>query len=472
MRRLLAAFVFLLIVDVTRFVAAQLPFRCVVPSTTTAAEGIFPNTDAFVGGIVWADQNGNGLQDADEPGIPGVSIMLYRENNTPTNCITTSNSSGFYLFRIYPPREGGNFYLDVDVDMIFEAGYAITRRTTTRLVSPEQDNDFNQVNGQTENMLLVRAPPPNTIDRDLGLIPIPQCYSRLDLMIGLDFSTSISGRNNEYDLMRYFARALVRAFQIGAAQTHIGLVQFNRRNLPSEWNSRVEIALNQHADRSVLMNSIRDYRLPAGINNRATSLYEGLRLSQQQIGQIGRPHTPHLIVLVTDADHNEPFFFGNPIVEATRIKNLGTSIFIVRLAAAPGRERATGNFVTQIASAPLADYVIEVGGKQSELISAILPLVPALCDEQSTTVARNYFTTSPITLSWSSVDWATQYEVRVSTDPSMQAAPVYTTVTAEPEVILPPLDDAVYCWHVRALWAEGAGDWSRSDCFIIDAVPG
>ncbi len=472
MRKLVAISMFILFLGFVPPTSAQGSFRCVLPSATNATETIFPNTDAFVGGIVWADQNGNGLQDAGEPGVSGISVTLYREDNTPTGCITVSDSSGFYQFSVYPPLEGGTFYLDVDVDVIFESGYAVTRRPNTRLVPPEQDNDFDQVNGRTGNMSLVRAPPPNTIDRDLGLLPIPQCDSTLDLMIALDFSSSISGGANQFNLMRYFSRALVRAFQVGATQTHIGLVQFNRRNLPLEQNSRVEVALNQYADRRILMNSIRDYRLPAGINNRATSIYEGLRLSQQQIQQIGRPNTPHVIVLITDADHNEPFFFGNPIAEATRVKNAGTSIFIVRLSASPDKESSSTRFVTQIASTPLSDYVIEVGGTQLELISAILPLIPALCDEHPKAAARNFFTSSSITLSWSNVDWATQYEVRVSTDPSMVAAPIYSTVTQEPEVTLPTLDDATYCWHVRALWAEGAGAWSRSDCFVIDAVPG
>ncbi|MCB9296615.1 MAG: hypothetical protein H6559_26400 [Lewinellaceae bacterium] len=36
---------------------------------------------AFIGDFVWQDTDGDGIQDAGEPGIPGVTVNLYADNN-------------------------------------------------------------------------------------------------------------------------------------------------------------------------------------------------------------------------------------------------------------------------------------------------------------------------------------------------------------------------------------------------------
>lgn len=63
-----------------------------------------------VGDFVWDDKNGNGIQDAGEPGIPGVTIQLV--NCNPNSGIatqtTTTNASGYYLFNMVIP---GQYYV-------------------------------------------------------------------------------------------------------------------------------------------------------------------------------------------------------------------------------------------------------------------------------------------------------------------------------------------------------------------------
>ncbi|MCE7984664.1 MAG: DUF11 domain-containing protein [Caldilinea sp. CFX5] len=50
----------------------------------------------MLGDYVWEDLNGNGQQESNEPGIPGVSVSLTWPNGTTV--VTTTNASGFYHF--------------------------------------------------------------------------------------------------------------------------------------------------------------------------------------------------------------------------------------------------------------------------------------------------------------------------------------------------------------------------------------
>src|SRR4029079_16150526 len=46
-------------------------------------------------GTVWSDLNGNGVQDAGEPGIPDIPVLVYDAHNTYE---TTTDSLGNYSF--------------------------------------------------------------------------------------------------------------------------------------------------------------------------------------------------------------------------------------------------------------------------------------------------------------------------------------------------------------------------------------
>lgn len=53
-----------------------------------------------IGDLVWADYNMDGVQDADEPGLPGVRVFIDQNNNglfDPGEREATSNSDGFYV---------------------------------------------------------------------------------------------------------------------------------------------------------------------------------------------------------------------------------------------------------------------------------------------------------------------------------------------------------------------------------------
>jgi protocatechuate 3,4-dioxygenase beta subunit len=55
------------------------------------------STRASVGDRVWNDLDGDGIQDPGEPGIPGVTVILYDNSNTPVASMIT-DENGNYLF--------------------------------------------------------------------------------------------------------------------------------------------------------------------------------------------------------------------------------------------------------------------------------------------------------------------------------------------------------------------------------------
>ena len=80
---------------------------CITCVTLTAANPVNLNVDCGyvcngqIGDFVWYDANGNGCQDAGEPGIPGVKVDLYSGScgGVVTHlATTTTDNSGHYLF--------------------------------------------------------------------------------------------------------------------------------------------------------------------------------------------------------------------------------------------------------------------------------------------------------------------------------------------------------------------------------------
>ncbi len=63
---------------------------------------------ANLGDFVWHDQNQNGVQDTNEPGIDGITVNLWRDddgNGTPDTQLasTVTANGGYYLFRDLDP---------------------------------------------------------------------------------------------------------------------------------------------------------------------------------------------------------------------------------------------------------------------------------------------------------------------------------------------------------------------------------
>jgi hypothetical protein len=105
----------------------------------------------ILGDLVWNDWDADGIQDAGEPGIPGVTVGLYTQNGTQVDSVPT-DIHGYYSFGIFdndteyyieftllsgyqfsPMNQGNDVYKDSDAD-------PGTGRTSLSLFDPNQYN--------------------------------------------------------------------------------------------------------------------------------------------------------------------------------------------------------------------------------------------------------------------------------------------------------------------------------------------
>lgn len=75
-----------------------------IPTPTTAQCNVNCSTYFNIGNFIWNDLNNDGIQDSDEPGIPDVTLYLYRSvpggtSGSTLYATTISDNSGTYYFR-------------------------------------------------------------------------------------------------------------------------------------------------------------------------------------------------------------------------------------------------------------------------------------------------------------------------------------------------------------------------------------
>lgn len=116
---------------------------------------------AILGDWVWYDANGNGLQDADEWGVPGVTITLYRNDGTLVGT-TKTDVEGYYFFTGLLP---GDYYLGVAPP----TGFVITQLNQGEQATADViDSDVDPATGQTA---IIRLGVVQTdLTQDIGLI--------------------------------------------------------------------------------------------------------------------------------------------------------------------------------------------------------------------------------------------------------------------------------------------------------------
>jgi len=104
-----------------------------------------------IGNLVWNDWDADGIQDAGEPGIPGVTVGLYTQNGTLKDDPVTTDIHGYYSFGIFPLEE---YYIEFTLPSGYRfspihQGNDITKdsdadpqtgRTSLSLFDPEQFN--------------------------------------------------------------------------------------------------------------------------------------------------------------------------------------------------------------------------------------------------------------------------------------------------------------------------------------------
>ncbi len=116
-------------------------------------------TRVNLGNFVWEDLNGNGLQDAGEPGVAGVTVNLYRFGNTAIARTTTTDANGFYQFTNLRPDEW-------EVEFVVTGDYTLTLPDVG--ADPDKDSDANVTTGRTGKITLVSGH--NDMTWDAGIV--------------------------------------------------------------------------------------------------------------------------------------------------------------------------------------------------------------------------------------------------------------------------------------------------------------
>ena len=119
-----------------------------------------------IGDFVWNDANKNGIQDAGEAGIPGVTVRLYDGANNLL-ATTTTSGTGYYVFA---NRPAGNYQVE------FQAPSGSSFSNPNQGSDPAKDSDANPVTGRTVVFYVATNATDLTWDAGL-LVPVPVCVT-------------------------------------------------------------------------------------------------------------------------------------------------------------------------------------------------------------------------------------------------------------------------------------------------------
>jgi uncharacterized protein YuzE len=128
--------------------------------------GLVPPTNR-VGDYVWSDNNANGVQDPDEPGVPDLPVFLQDGNGKPV-AQTKTDSGGKYLFTDLPD---GEYKVCFNADP--QTGLVAGRKLTMPNVGDDgKDSDADPATGCTH---VVKLGKDKRVDLtlDAGLLPKP-----------------------------------------------------------------------------------------------------------------------------------------------------------------------------------------------------------------------------------------------------------------------------------------------------------
>ncbi|WP_461131540.1 SdrD B-like domain-containing protein, partial [Spirosoma aerophilum] len=127
---------------------------------------------ASLGDFVFVDTNKNGVQDAGEPGIPGVVVTLV--SNGTVVATTTTNASGVYSFTGLTPG--------VPYSLSFTTPVGYTATLAQQGGDDTKDSDINPITGVTRSVTL--APGENNPNLDAGFFPA--CPTNFSLVVSND----------------------------------------------------------------------------------------------------------------------------------------------------------------------------------------------------------------------------------------------------------------------------------------------
>jgi len=126
--------------------------------------GIVAPVKASIGDRVWKDCDGDGIQDATESGVAGVTVKLLGADGTTVLKTTTTDANGNYLFN---NLDVGNYAIQV----VTPNGYKFTAKNQG--ANDSIDSDVDQVTGKTAVTSLAAGE--NDLSWDAGLIVPANC---------------------------------------------------------------------------------------------------------------------------------------------------------------------------------------------------------------------------------------------------------------------------------------------------------
>lgn len=115
-----------------------------------------------VGNRVWFDVNGDGIQDSEEPGQPGITVTLHNSGGLVATQIT--NGDGHYTFTNVIP---GSYTIKVEKP----TGWEYSPKQNPGAPDNDHDSDVDQTTGETDTFTL--NPGQVDITQDAGLYPLP-----------------------------------------------------------------------------------------------------------------------------------------------------------------------------------------------------------------------------------------------------------------------------------------------------------
>lgn len=121
----------------------HVPLRMMVLAIVAFVALTLPASACHIGDLVWDDLNGNGIQDAGEPGIKNVKVELYSKNyygNFVKVGETATNSNGIYKFAV-------NNNKNYKVKFILPSGYVFS--PIDQGTNDNKDSDANTATGMT-----------------------------------------------------------------------------------------------------------------------------------------------------------------------------------------------------------------------------------------------------------------------------------------------------------------------------------
>ncbi|MEM9977520.1 MAG: SdrD B-like domain-containing protein, partial [Cyanobacteria bacterium P01_D01_bin.2] len=135
-----------------------------------------PTGQATLGDYVWLDTNGDGIQDANEIGVNGVTVTLYNSDGTLVGSTQTSSDTGGnpgnYSFQNLPP---GDYYVEFTPPMGYD-GSPQSQGGDTVKDSDADPADANATTAGTQartNTFTLSAGQ-NETDIDFGIVPQPR----------------------------------------------------------------------------------------------------------------------------------------------------------------------------------------------------------------------------------------------------------------------------------------------------------